>query len=407
LENDNDGTFTERANIYTGSAFSESAISFFDFTKDGYLDIVTINPVNNDLTILVNDGDETFTTLISAGAVAGDLFLFTDVNNDTVPDILSLDESTNVTEIFLQTPSVLLYGDAATGRVGIGTMSPETKFHVEQSGTGAIATFTDGNSETSCTVDGASFSCSSDERLKKNFEVVVGALEGILQLNPVKYIWNNEDETALQKIGFKAQEVQPLFPELIGQTSNGMLTMNYAGLTPLLAAAIKDVYSQFNSYQPLGEETADTQITAFLSDMRQKVIHGVTHIYELIVANLVTRNLTVEETLCIGEICITETEFLQLLENADIEPVESYVEDGIVSSKEENLGEVSVENQESHVEEQEDGNPTEVLGDTDTQIFEEEVTHEETESISAEKIQEPEIIEEKTAAGEVDESESI
>jgi|GEM_PF-4984264 len=372
-----------------------------DFNKDGYLDMVTTD--GTDIQVLVNDAGSIFSPSIFSSVRNHEFLLMSDMNNDSVPDLIGFDTGNNV-DVYFQTPQVLLHTDTASGRVGIGTDSPDTTFHVAQTGTGAIATFTDGDSETSCTVDGTSFSCSSDERLKKNFEGITGALDSILQLNPVKYLWKNEDETAQQKIGFKAQEVQPLFPELVGQTANGYLTLNYAGLTPVLAGAIKDVYSQFNSVQPLGDTTADSQITAFLADMRQKVIHGTTHIYELIVSSLTTRNISIEETLCVGDVCIGEDELLQLLENAEIEPLENSPSrnDDFAELNEEETSEVRDEpKEEGQSISEENQNEGEVLGQSESSE-EETLEVEETTITQEEEVEEiKEVEEEKPTEVEV------
>jgi hypothetical protein len=37
-----------------------------------------------------------------------------------------------------------------------------------------------------------------------------------------------------------AQEVQKVFPELVNEDKNGMLSLNYQGLIPILIKALKD-----------------------------------------------------------------------------------------------------------------------------------------------------------------------
>ena len=47
-----------------------------------------------------------------------------------------------------------------------------------------------------------------------------------------------------QKIGVLAQEIQEVFPELVGEDTKGMLTVNYQGLVPVLINALKEQESK-------------------------------------------------------------------------------------------------------------------------------------------------------------------
>ena len=71
----------------------------------------------------------------------------------------------------------------------------------------------------------------SDARLKDD----VIRLEYRGRLNPVSYVWKN-DRSRLQ-IGFIAQDVQKLYPELV-QDNNGLLSLNYQCVTAVLAAQL-------------------------------------------------------------------------------------------------------------------------------------------------------------------------
>jgi hypothetical protein len=48
------------------------------------------------------------------------------------------------------------------------------------------------------------------------------------------------DKEQKVKIGLLAQEVQKVFPELVNEDKNGMLSLNYQGLIPILIKALKD-----------------------------------------------------------------------------------------------------------------------------------------------------------------------
>jgi hypothetical protein len=85
---------------------------------------------------------------------------------------------------------------------------------------------------------------SSDGRLKSNVTPITNALEKVLQLRGVNFTWKNNPESGNQ-IGFIAQEVKQVVPELVSGTEGDIekgetLSMSYGNLTPLLVEAIKE-----------------------------------------------------------------------------------------------------------------------------------------------------------------------
>ena len=93
----------------------------------------------------------------------------------------------------------------------------------------------------------------SDRRLKKDIAAIpMGVLNKIMQLKPVSYHYNVEDESAKRSIGFLAQDVQSLFPELVGESpvrngQGGYLSLNYAGFGILAIKAIQEQQQQIES----------------------------------------------------------------------------------------------------------------------------------------------------------------
>ena len=61
-----------------------------------------------------------------------------------------------------------------------------------------------------------------------------------------------------QKIGVLAQEIQEVFPDLIGEDTEGMLTVNYQGLVPVLINAIKEQEDKINNQQAQIDELKET-----------------------------------------------------------------------------------------------------------------------------------------------------
>ncbi|MBN8681668.1 MAG: tail fiber domain-containing protein [Chitinophagales bacterium] len=90
----------------------------------------------------------------------------------------------------------------------------------------------------------------SDARFKKEVENVGSTLEKIMQLRPVSYRYRNESQSANRSIGFLAQDVQQLFPELIretpgrGDNPQKSLALNYSAISVLTVKAIQEQQSE-------------------------------------------------------------------------------------------------------------------------------------------------------------------
>lgn len=88
----------------------------------------------------------------------------------------------------------------------------------------------------------------SDSRLKHDINPIDDALDLALQLRPVRFMWNDTD---IAGIGFIAQEVQPLLPELVSETTahappgETRLGVSYDAFGPIAIAAIKQLHDRF------------------------------------------------------------------------------------------------------------------------------------------------------------------
>ncbi len=178
------------------------------------------------------------------------------------------------------------------GRIGIGVVSPSYTLQVGNSGvSGIVARFE--NSAGTCDINptSASLSCSSDETLKKDIIAVDDdMLEKILSLQPVTYHWNSEDESSDTHIGFIAQQVEEVFPDLVTtDRQTGLKSLNYTGLIPYTVKAVQELdlkVADINSL-PGGEESATfaDKLTAWLANA----------------SNHITRIFT-------GEVCLTDSD---------------------------------------------------------------------------------------------------
>lgn len=120
------------------------------------------------------------------------------------------------------------------GFVGIGTTAPGALLHVYNAGTG-----------TSCYTDGINYYASSDARLKKAISPMTKyGLNTIMKLKPVSYSLK-ADKSNHPELGFLAQEVQKIIPELVSGTEGDIskgetLGIAYANLVPVLTKAIQE-----------------------------------------------------------------------------------------------------------------------------------------------------------------------
>ena len=93
---------------------------------------------------------------------------------------------------------------------------------------------------------GGDVTISSDIRLKSNIVSLGSTLSKLLLIDGKSYTMNSDGK---DKIGVLAQEVQEVFPELVGEDTEGMLTVNYQGLVPVLINALKEQESKIIDQQ--------------------------------------------------------------------------------------------------------------------------------------------------------------
>ena len=93
------------------------------------------------------------------------------------------------------------------------------------------------------------FLSGSDKRIKKNIVTTKYGLNTIMKMHPVDYDLKLNDK---KQVGFIAQEVKELVPELVdgfeGDVSKGeILSLNYNGITPILTKAIQEQQKEIDS----------------------------------------------------------------------------------------------------------------------------------------------------------------
>ena len=161
----------------------------------------------------------------------------------------------------LGTTAMLLTSTTAS----IGTSTPNSRLEVWGPDTASTSAFAVVNNASTtvfsvydngnATYSGSIFQ-SSDQRLKTNVSSLdaPASLSEIEQLNPVSYLRVDEPNNGTN-LGFLAQQVALLFPELVSTTSatgftpDGTLTLNYEGLLAPIVGAIKGIASVSGDFE--------------------------------------------------------------------------------------------------------------------------------------------------------------
>ena len=130
------------------------------------------------------------------------------------------------------------------GNVGLGCTDPQYRLHVEGdiASSGTVRT-------TNAIVTGAITAC-SDIRYKENIKGLSNSLDNILKLNGVSYNWKSKSFpekhfTSNNQIGFIAQELEKIYPELVLTDSDGYKSVDYTRITPILVEALKEFRKEF------------------------------------------------------------------------------------------------------------------------------------------------------------------
>ena len=94
---------------------------------------------------------------------------------------------------------------------------------------------------------------SSDERLKENIINLDGSLAKVLKLRGTRFDWKKGNEEVHpyegNDIGFVAQEVKEVLPEVIGEMHGGYYGLKYEKLTPILVEAIKELSAKVDALE--------------------------------------------------------------------------------------------------------------------------------------------------------------
>ena len=92
----------------------------------------------------------------------------------------------------------------------------------------------------------------SGRRFKTQVQPLTNALASIQALRGVRYQWNTLGVqrggiAGAGQVGFIAQEIEAVYPELVSTGPDGYKAVNYAQLTPVLIEAIKEQQAEIDA----------------------------------------------------------------------------------------------------------------------------------------------------------------
>jgi hypothetical protein len=129
----------------------------------------------------------------------------------------------------------------ANGRVGINTVAPVNAgtFNVSPSPAGTLNFYLDVQGG----VRAEGYFAFSDQRYKSSIQTIENPMERIMKMRGTSYVFNSpgnqEGTPGVAQIGFIAQELAQVVPEVVAVGDDGIYSVNYGAITPLLVEGMK------------------------------------------------------------------------------------------------------------------------------------------------------------------------
>lgn len=143
--------------------------------------------------------------------------------------------------------------DRTTGHVGLGD-TPDADHQLRVAG--GFAASGDGNFGGSVYSRGVLLI--SDARMKTAVTPLTDSLQRVESLRGVSFEWREPTPGAAEpdgrQLGFIAQELAQVLPELVHTNREGFLSVNYSGVTPVLVEAVKELHREFADQLAIREE---------------------------------------------------------------------------------------------------------------------------------------------------------
>lgn len=149
------------------------------------------------------------------------------------------------------------------------------------------------------------YNTTSDERLKENIHNSSLSIEDLLQIKVRDYTWKSDSDHKLSH-GFIAQELYNVYPSAvtIPIEIDGYWMVDYSKLTPLVVKSIQDIYGTMQdllSTDVSNPGSIVARVKNFLADAGNSI--------DTIFARVFKGERVEVDTLCVGDICVTEEQF--------------------------------------------------------------------------------------------------
>lgn len=136
-----------------------------------------------------------------------------------------------------------------------GAVSSSYDYTLPTTNYGSYAGYFAGTTKVTGTMYASAFTTTSDSRLKENIRNLNdSAINNIQLLRPVEYQFKQDSvhytyekdafEMKVNHYGLLAQEVQEIFPNLVYESGDGYLSINYTELIPVLIKSVQELSSE-------------------------------------------------------------------------------------------------------------------------------------------------------------------
>lgn len=239
--------------------------------KGAAIGAVTINNNSSDGTVdftqglVFSDNSNNFGAWAHAGIVAtgsssynGNLVFGTDgsgTQTSTITERMRIDSSGKV---FIGTTSITTgYSYAGAALIIGGSAGPLIKWQstngpkawdsfIDSSGTNLYWAY-NGTDKAYINASTGSWTTTSDLRAKKDITDINYGLNAVMELRPVSYLMNEDEDTSKKHLGFIAQEVKEIIDEAVDDIEEGkMYGFDKSGLVPVLVKAIQEQQAIIN-----------------------------------------------------------------------------------------------------------------------------------------------------------------
>ena len=176
------------------------------------------------------------------------------------------------TSILFETAGTTYSGRSAIRSIGVGTEGQNTKLGLYTSADGTennlterLTILSNGNVgintvnpgyalQVGNTADGTearanAWNTLSDISVKRDITQIDQALDKINQLKGYYYYWRSDFKDQSRQVGFVSQEIERVLPEVVSRGDDGLLSLDYSKLTPLLLESVKELDAKVQSIQ--------------------------------------------------------------------------------------------------------------------------------------------------------------